>query len=266
MTGALAEIAQSVGIWFWAGFLVLMRVGAMMALAPAFGEQAVPMRLRAALALAFTVVVAPAVAPAVAEVAQVSPGPAGPGAIPLRMLAGEVTAGLVLGLGVRIMVMALQMAGTIAAQASSLSQFFGGAGADPQPAIAQLLLIGGLALAVMAGLHVRLAAALILSYELLPPGGFAPAAMLADWGLIQVTRAFGLAFSLAAPFTIAGLLYNVALGVVNRAMPQLMVAFVGAPALTLGGLVLLFLAAPLALSVWAGMFDLFLDDPFRAAR
>lgn len=263
--GALAEIADLARGAFWVGFIVFLRVGAMMALVPAFGEQAVPMRLRLALALAFSIIVAPAVAPVLATATATMSASAGQGLYPARLLATEVTAGLILGIGLRIFVMALQIAGTIAAQASSLSQFFGGAGADPQPAMAQLLLIGGLALAVMAGLHVRIAGALILSYELLPPGVFAPVAMLADWGLIQVTRAFGLAFSLAAPFTIAGLIYNMALGVINRAMPQLMVAFVGAPALTLGGLVLLFLAAPLALSVWFQAFDLFLADPFRAA-
>lgn len=265
MTGALAEIAHLARGALWVGFVVFLRVGAMMALAPAFGEQAVPMRLRLALALAFTIIVAPAVAPALSASASAMSESVGQGMIPLSLLVTEVTAGLILGIGLRIFVMALQIAGTIAAQASSLSQFFGGAGADPQPAMAQLLLIGGLALAVMAGLHVRLAEALILSYDLLPPGVFAPVAMLADWGLMQVARAFGLAFSLAAPFTIAGLIYNVALGVINRAMPQLMVAFVGAPALTLGGLMLLFLTAPLALAVWFQAFDLFLADPFRAA-
>lgn len=263
MTAALAEIVSLVQSVFWLGFAVFLRVGAMMALAPAFGEQAVPMRLRLGLALAFTLIVAPAVAPAITAAAFSGSGAGG--ALPLRLFATEASAGLILGLGLRIFVMALQIAGTIAAQASSLSQFFGGAGADPQPAMAQLLLIGGLALAVMAGLHVRLAEALILSYQLLPPGEFAPVAMLTQWGLMQVTRAFGLAFSLAAPFTIAGLVYNVALGVINRAMPQLMVAFVGAPALTLGGLLLLFLSAPLMLAVWGQAFGLYLADPFRAA-
>ncbi len=71
-----------------------------------------------------------------------------------------------------------------------------------------------------------------------PWGGGLASPDLARWGLAQVSRSFALAFSLAAPFVIAGLLYNVALGVINRAMPQLMVAMVGAPAITLGGIAL----------------------------
>ncbi|MBC7155841.1 MAG: type III secretion protein, partial [Rhodobacteraceae bacterium] len=44
---------------------------------------------------------------------------------------------------------------------------------------------------------------------------------------------------------------------------QLMVAFVGAPALTAGGLAMLFLSVPVVLAVWMQAFDLFLADPFR---
>lgn len=251
----LAEQARTA----WIGaFAVFLRMGAAAALFPAFGEQVVPMRIRLAAALCFTAVVAPAVLP------QVTAATLEPGAVP-RLFATEVIAGLALGIGLRLMVIALQVAGTIAAQSTSLAQFFGGAGVDPQPAIAQLLLVAGLALAAMAGLHVRLAETAIASYTLLPPGRFAPAAVLAEWGLAEVAHAFALAFGLAMPFVIAALIYNIALGAINRAMPQLMVAFVGAPALTLGGLFLLFLVAPVALALWWQAFETRLGDPFLAA-
>ena len=241
------------------GFVVFLRVGAAMALLPAFGEQVVPLRVRLGLGLAFTMIVAPAVAPEATALA-VAPGGW------VRALGTEVVAGLILGIGLRLFVIALQTGGTMAAQATSLAQFFGGAGVDPQPAIAQLLVVAGLALAVMAGLHVRLAELLVMSYAFMPMGAFPPGWMLADWGVAQVARAFALAFSLAAPFVIAALIYNMALGAINRAMPQLMVAFVGAPALTLGGLILLMLVVPGALAVWMGALGGFLADPSAMPR
>ena len=70
-----------------------------------------------------------------------------------------------------------------------------------------------------------------------------------------VAQAFALGFSLAAPFVIAGFAYNVALGAINRAMPQLMVAFVGAPAITAAGLLILMLAAPVILDFWGLRLD-----------
>jgi len=235
--------------------VVFLRIGAAIALLPAFGSQSVPVRLKLALAFAFTAIVAPAVAPEVAL-----PPPTFPALI--RLTATEAVVGLALGFSARLLVWLLHVAGTIAAQSTSLSQILGAASVDPQPAIAQLLLVAGLALVAMAGLHVHVARALIESYTVLRPGMLAPAAMLADWGLAQVRHAFGLAFSLAAPFTPAAVPHNPALGAINRAMPQLMVAFVGAPALTAGGLALLLLSAPLALSVWLEAFRPILADPF----
>lgn len=255
MTGMIAILTELSGIaqeMIWAGFLVLLRVGAAMALLPAFGEQMVPQRVRLVLALAFTAIVAPAVATRVAPLADAL-------ALPLVT---EVMAGLILGIGLRLFIHALQIAGSIAAQATSLSQLFAGAGVEPLPAIGNLLTMAGLALAVIAGLHVRIAELFILSYDVLPPGRLPGAADLADWGLFQVARAFGLGFSLAAPFVVASLVYNVALGVINRAMPQLMVAFVGAPALTLGGLIILAIVTPLGLAAWLQVFEAFLAAPF----
>ena len=246
----LAEIGQDMALAF---FLVFLRIGAALSLMPAFGEQTVPQRVRLVLALAFTAVITPAVAPAL------TPGPVA------AAIAAEVVAGLLIGIGLRLMVIALQIAGTIAAQAASLTQVFGGLGAEPQPAMANLFVVAGLALAVMAGLHVRAAELVILSYDLLPPGRLPGPGDVADWGLDRIARVFALGFSLAAPFVIASVLYNAALGVINKAMPQLMVFFVGAPALTLGGLVLLALTTPLLLGVWTQALSDHLAAPFSVA-
>jgi len=75
-----------------------------------------------------------------------------------------------------------------------------------------------------------------------------------------------LAFLIAAPFVMASAIYNMALGVINRAMPQLMVAFVGAPVITFGGLFLLFVCAPLMLTTWADALEAFLVNPTSTTR
>jgi len=241
--------------WLMIGFAVFLRVGAAMALFPAFGERSVPERIRLVLALAFTAVVAPAVAPILRPVV------AEAGA-PFLLMATETLAGLAIGVVVRLFVLALQMAGSMAAQATSLAQIFGNSAVDPQPAIGHVLLVAGLALAVLMGLHLRLAEVLILSYDIFRPGHLPGSELLSAWGMGRIAQAFALAFTLAAPFVVASLIYNVALGVINRAMPQLMVAFVGAPAITAGGLLLLFLTAPILLGIWNDALTAFLADPF----
>ena len=253
MTGQLAQLLAGAQDVLWLGFLVFLRVGAAMAVLPAFGERMVPMRVRLALTVVFTM----AVLPAVADVAERA-GAAHP---PALLALVEVIAGLAIGLGMRLFVLALQTAGAIAAQSTSLSQIFGGSAVDPQPAFSHLLTLAGLALAASLGLHVKIAALFVLSYDLFPPGRLPDAGALADWGTARTSAAFRLAFALAAPFVIGSVLYNIALGVINRAMPQLMVALVGAPAITWLSIVLLMLAAPVMIATWIAAFDLFLADP-----
>ena len=241
-------------VTLWPAFLVFLRIGAMSALIPAFGERAVPVRVRLGAAAAFTLIVLPSVA------SDVPPLPRGWQALALG--GGEIAAGLFFGILIRLFVIALQIAGTIAAQSTSVSQIFGGGpGTEPQPAISNLLLTAGLALAAILGLHVHLAAYMIDGYGLVPPGRLPLPSMVAEAGVMTVGRIFGLAFSLAAPFVIASVLYNVTLGVINRAMPQLMVAFVGAPAITAASLFLLALSAPALLALWSGALTGFLAAP-----
>lgn len=253
MIDALPELLGIGQGALWHGFIVFLRIGAMMAFLPAFGEQYVPMRLRLGLALAFTLIVAPAV---------ILPD----ALIGLGQALAEVVTGLFFGLLLRLFVMALQIAGSIAAQSTSLSQLFGGsAGSDPQPAMGHVLVIAGLALAATMGLHVRIAQYMIQGYDLVPLGRLIPPDLLSRTGLAEVSRCFALGFTLAAPFVVASLIYNVTLGVINKAMPQLMVAFVGAPAITAGGLILLMISAPIILSVWAGRFSQFMAVPLAGA-
>lgn len=239
--------------WFRAVALVFLRVGAVMALMPAFGEQVVPQRIRLILTLAFTAIVAPAVfAPVSATTGYLAP-------------AGiEVLIGLAIGIGMRLFIIALQMAAAIIAQVTSLSQLFGGSTPEPQPAIGNLLTVAALALAVLSGLHIKAASLLILSYDILPAGRLPNTADMADWGLLQITNALVLAFCLAAPFVIGSVIYNVALGVINKAMPQLAVSLVGAPLLTFASLFLMALIVPLSLVLWLHSFDAFLAFPFKA--
>lgn len=253
MTATLVELSGMAEEVLWAGFAVFLRVSGMVTLVPAFGEQSIPVRVRLGLALGFSLAVLPAIVPALPETALTT----------LALCGSEVLTGLFFGLVLRLFVMALQIAGTIAAQSTSVSQIFGGsAGIDPMPAMGHVLLLSGLALACLLDLHVQLVTFIMLTYEIVPFGSIPSAANVVEAGLGEVSRCFSTGFMLAAPFVVASLLYNVTLGAINRAMPQLMVAFVGAPAITAGGLVLLAISAPFLITLWVeGLFD-FMQSPF----
>ncbi|WP_284267002.1 flagellar biosynthetic protein FliR [Roseicyclus amphidinii] len=246
MSAALAELLALAQLWLAAATAVFLRIGACFLVLPGLGEAMIPLRVKLGAALALTAIVTPAVAPSLPLMTGAMP--------PLRFFLTEAVAGLIIGLALRLTVHALQVAGTIAAQATSLSQIMGGASPDPQPAMGAILMLGGITLAVIAGLHVHLAEAMMRSYTVLPAGRWPAPHDIGGWGVQRVAASFGLSLSLAAPFLVASLLYNLALGVINKAMPQLMVAFVGAPAITWGGLFLLLLCAPVLLPVWLEAF------------
>lgn len=257
MMVALAELLELSNRYLWHALAVFLRIGPLVSMLPAFGERTVPARIKLVIVLCFVMVVAPAV-PQLAV-------PAGFDALTVLAFT-ETMAGLMLGIGIRLFILALQTAGSIAAQSTSLSQILGGAAADPLPAMGYILIIAGIALAVMAGLHIKAATLVILSYDLLPMGELPDAQILSAWGVSKVAEAFALSFTLAAPFVLLSVIYNLALGVINKAMPQLMVAFVGAPLITAGGLLILLLASPFMLEHWLTALDGYLANPYWMQR
>ncbi|WP_224816452.1 flagellar biosynthetic protein FliR [Hasllibacter sp. MH4015] len=252
MIALAAEMLEVTQIWLATAIAVFLRIGACFIVLPGLGEQMIPARVRLGAAFAFTIFLTPALH---GEIAAQGTLP------PITAFFSEALSGLILGLALRLMVHALQIAGTIAAQSTSLSQIMGGASPDPQPAMGAILMLGGLTLAVLSGLHIHLVETFLRSYAILPFGDLPGPRDLGGWGVDQVRHSFSLALSLAAPFLVASLLYNVALGVINKAMPQLMVAFVGAPAITWGGLVLLLLTTPFILPIWLTAFEGVLSAP-----
>jgi flagellar biosynthetic protein FliR len=254
MTGLshLLQLSQDV---LWLHAIVFLRAGPVIALFPGFGERSVPPRIKLALTLAFTAIIAPAVAPEI-DIGVAAEFEFG------WIIVVETVLGLMIGIGLRMFLLALQTAGSMAAQATSLSQVLGSAGATPLPAMGHVLTLGGIALAMILHLHVHVAAMIIATYGMFPVGQLPEASALSQWGVAQVAGAFSLAFSLAAPFVLISVLYNLTLGIINRAMPQMMVVFVGAPVITAGGLILLFMLAPIMLGVWMAALQGYVINPF----
>ena len=238
---------------------IFMRISAIAFFAPAIGESTVPTRVRLAVAIAITIVLAPALA------FDPSKAPTTLSGLFLLYLA-EAISGLLIGFALRIMIFILEIAGAMAAQHLSLSQVFGPTiGFDASSPFASILIMGALALAASAGIHFHLVNALAESYEVLPFGQFPGAADAGEWSAQRVGAALMKSLALASPFVILGFIYSLALAAASRAMPQLMAAFVGAPAITLAGIALLAVTAPIILFEWLGGLERVLAD-FIAGR
>ncbi|WP_267423109.1 flagellar biosynthetic protein FliR [Methylobacterium sp. GC_Met_2] len=232
--------------------ITFARVGTLIMLMPGIGEQSVSPRLRLAFAVLTTLVLFPTVRPLLGG----TEGLAGPRLIGL--LFGETIVGLVLGLSVRMVLAALQTAGTIIAAQIGLSYAMT---VDPsqggqQVAIGNFLSLLGITLIFTTDLHHLAIEGLARSYDVLPPDGipaFSDALTLATRAL---ARGFTLAMQISGPFIAFGILFNLGLGVLSRLMPQLQVFALAVPASVLAGVVIL-------MGCLGVMMGVFLDDMGR---
>jgi flagellar biosynthetic protein FliR len=244
MTGP--ELLADLPRWAFGFVLVLARTGACVMLLPGLGEAALPQTVRAGLALALTILLLPGLLPALPAV------PDHPASL-AAFLAADLLAGASLGWLARLVVLAMPMAGHIAShmmglsnvltpdldlggQASALERFFG---------------IAATTLVLASGLYALPLAALAGSYRPWPPGSFAPAPDAPGAVVAALGEAFALALQLAAPFVLAGIVWQVALGLLGRLVPRLQTYFIAMPAQILGGLTLLGLLGAALLGAWA---------------
>jgi flagellar biosynthetic protein FliR len=227
--------------------LTFARVGAMIMLMPGVGEQLITPRARLAFALLVSVVLFPLTR-------TLLPSGGAPASV-IGVLIGEIAVGLLIGLAVRMIIAALQTAGTIVAQqlglafAMSVDPAMGG----QQAAIGNLLTLLGITLIFAADLHHLAIAAIRDSYALLPPVGIPAPGDAASLAIRATGQGFALAVQIAAPFIVFAILFNLGLGVLSRLMPQLQVFFLAMPATILIGMLVL-------LAVLGVMMGLFVED------
>jgi flagellar biosynthetic protein FliR len=238
-------------------FVVFLRIGAVMALVPAFGEAMIPARIRLVLGLSFTVITLTAIAPPALPLRE----------IPLSLWLREVAIGLSMGFALRLTVLAILTGTAAIAQSVALSQLFGAPVGEPSAVIGNIVSLAALALTVSMGLHVRLAELFIRSYATIPiDRALDLKGFLVTWNIAAISRSFAFGLSIAAPFVVGALLFNLALGIANRALAALQVAMIATPAQIMLGMLALAAVMPFALSLWSEYFLAVLSDPFAVPK
>jgi flagellar biosynthetic protein FliR len=176
--------------------------------------------------------------------------------------------GLALGMSIRALVAAAELAGQLAGFQMGLSY---AAIVDPQSGVRNNLLsalyanIAIITFLLMNGHHAFLRA-LRDSYESLPMGvghigNSLPGAVMMLLGLV-----FSFGLRLAAPLVLVLVITEIALALVARSAPALNLMAVGAPIRIIIGLVLLGFVAPAAVGVLSGISGSVLQAGVRAAE
>lgn len=229
--------------------LIVGRLSLIVFLMPGLGETLISMRARV---MALIALAGAALTLAPLPAVSVSPLPSY-----LALLFGEIAIGFFLGASLRLAIWLLSIVGTIIAQSVGLAQMLGVAAENEQQTImANILTLAGIAVLLSANYHVTAYAAYLSLYQDVPIGGYGMIEPSAFTGAFFAGLNF--AITLAWPFVVMGLVYNISLGFINKAMPQLMVAFVGAPFMVGAGLFLLSVSVISLLVVWLDRLYTFL--------
>jgi flagellar biosynthetic protein FliR len=231
--------------------LLFSRIGAILMLMPALGEQMIPARMRLSFSLAFTLVLYPLLAPGLpvlpTDVLQI-----------FALIFHELAIGLMLGAIVRVTVMATQVAGAVVAFQSGLSM---AQTADPTQGGIQGAVFGsflsflGVTLIFATDLHHVALAAIYDSYMVFTvnaPLMFDDAAQLM---IKTVAQAFIIGVQMSAPFFVFGLVFNLGAGILARLMPQMQVFFVLMPANIFAGLILFALLLTMMMGWYLSAFE-----------
>lgn len=235
---------------------IFTRVSILAFMLPGLGETAISMRIRLAASLMITWLLTPLVMNS-GMGSGISAGVNQWGLAQMALGIGlEALHGFVLGFGLRVMVYALQIAGSMMSQSLSLTQVFGGGmTSEPNTTVGTLLMLGGVTLLVTLDLHIRAFAMLVHTYEIFPLASTPDMNKLAYWAASKSMSVFSFAVALALPFLVLNFIYNLMLGFLNKAMPQLMVSFVGMPFVIGAGIVLLTLSIGGILTIWLSAYN-----------
>ncbi|MDP3953063.1 flagellar biosynthetic protein FliR [Microbacterium sp.] len=241
--------------WLEATMLAAVRITAFIVIAPPFSYGAIPMRVKAMLAIALSLVMGGAVAPGYENLAT---GPF------LGALTVQVLTGALLGFLVLVCFSALQAAG-------NLIDVFGGfqlaQAFDPHSLVngaqfTRLFHLSALALLFSSGGYQIILAGLARSFEAVPVDGIfevsGPAELLVD-GVSQMVLA---SVQIAGPLALVLFLADVGLGLITRVAPALNAFAMGFPVkilltLLLAGMV--FIALP-------GLVDALTSEALRMLR
>ena len=235
--------------------LVFLRVGAMVMLLPAIGEQVVPMMVRVAFALLLSLVLAPVAGPLLPAMPQTLGEMGG-------QVFKELFVGLMLGGLLQILQMALDIAGEVMAIQTTLafSQTANPSEAQPGASLASFLGILGVALIFATNLDHLFIGAMARSYALFAPAkplNVDDAAMMA---VRTVGQAFALGIQMAAPVIVFSLVFNVATGLIGRLMPQFQIFFAATPLAVLLGLSVFMLSVGTIGMVWIDRYQAYVGQ------
>jgi flagellar biosynthetic protein FliR len=230
-------------------FLVLVsRIGGLLAALPVFSGRTIPIKVKLGLVLTLSLMLAPSI-----PMPTVSLDPV--------ILAGgmlsEMTIGVTIGLAVRLMFGALEVAGELLGIQMGFGavHLFDPTTSQQTPMVAQFFTMLASLIFLSLNAHLFAMATIIHSYEAIPAFGAHLSSHLGEEILLLSQRMFTIGLKLSAPVLIAILLINVLMALLGRAVPQVQVFVLSFPITIAGGLLVLSLGMPFTVALIGSEFE-----------
>lgn len=233
-----------------AAFAAFCRIGGCFLVLPGFSSARVPQMVRLLIAIGVSFAILPLMWNDIYPKSRLA------GSAYVSMVFIETAIGVVLGLITRYYILGLQFAGTVISMMIGFNAPPAGDVLEDsaESQITNLLGFAALLVLFMLDFHHQVIVAIVDTYKVMPPGaGFDP-----QKALITLTDTLSATFlimlRLSSPFIIYSLLFNVAIGFINKLAPQMPIYFISTPYLLAGGLFLLFLGIAAMLSLFGDAF------------
>ncbi len=227
---------------FQSFLVVASRAGGIVAAMPMLSGRTIPPRVKVALVLMLSMALAPAI--------QLPPVP--PDALAMTAgLASELMIGFVIGMAVRLLFAALEVAGEIVGSQMgfSIAQLLDPMTSHSTPMVGQLFTVIASLVFLSLNAHMMVVAAIVSSYESIPPFGANLSPAVGEEVLHLSQHMFQVAVQLSAPVLVAVLLINILLAMLGRAVTQINIFVLSFPLTIAAGLLVLGLSLSFMVSL-----------------
>ena len=231
-------------------FLVFCRIGGCVLALPGFSSARVPEQLRVFIAGALSIAVMPLLWDTVYPAVHTSSGTY------IGLIFSESLIGVMYGMLARIYTIGMQFAATIIAMMVGYTQPSAGDIFEdsPESSLSGFITFAGMMILFMMDFHHVVFRALVDSYTSMPFGGILQMRSTLISFTDTLSSTFMIMLRLSSPFLIYGLMFNIAIGFINKLAPQIPVYFISTPYLLLGGLFLFYFSVAALVSQFGQSF------------
>ena len=242
----------------FAFLLVFVRCSAMFLSAPLFSSPNLPLRIRILAAVVVSAALTAALRP-------VLPAPPANMYMFAAVIANEVLAGLIIGVFVQIVLLAAEMGGAFMdlQVGLSMSHVLNPATGQPSTVLSQFKYMLALVVFLSVNGHHVMLGAFVKSFEVMPTISGGTLAALQENQLILLGQLSLIALQIATPVLAVSILVDAALGIMNKAVPQMHIFIVGMPAKVTMGLLTLSVALPATAAAVLGGVESATDALYR---